>query len=208
MKNSNIKELASIFTIVLGSGSPRRQRLMKELGVNFEQVTPEVEEVVKSNEEPYAFAKRLAEEKSLAVSGKIDAESLVIGCDTIVVLGNEVIGKPADPQDAVMTLGRLAGKSHVVCTALAFALRGKILSSDYELTEVKFNEVSLEQIGNYVASGEPLDKAGAYGIQGMGAFLVDSISGNLDNVIGFPRLLLENMAGEVLTSIRKQDKGA
>jgi septum formation protein len=90
---------------------------------------------------------------------------------------------------------------HVVCTALALADQGKILAADHELTEVYFNPVTAQQIYDYIATGEPMDKAGAYGIQGMGAFLVDRIDGHLDNVIGLPRTLLNSLAEEVTAKL-------
>ena len=115
-----------------------------------------------------------------------------------MVLAGEVLGKPADEQDAVRILSQLANKRHIVCTALAICGKQGMLSSGYEVTEVFFNNVAPDQIREYVASGEPMDKAGAYGIQGMGAFLVDTIKGNLDTVIGFPRVLLDDLSRQIL----------
>ncbi|MDF1545879.1 MAG: Maf family protein [bacterium] len=208
MKNNRIKKLAEANRIVLGSGSPRRMRLLAEVGLKFEQIVPEIEEVLLPDEKPTDFAVRMARSKAEEVSARTQPRDLVIGCDTIVILENQVLGKPSDQEEAVLTLGRLAGKLHTVCTALAIAQNTVVVVSGRELTEVKFNPVTQDQIRDYVASGEPLDKAGAYGIQGMGAFLVDTIKGNLDNVIGFPRTLLDNLAGEILTSIERQNKEA
>ncbi len=208
MKNNNIIKLAESSQIILGSGSPRRKRLLAEIGFEFERVIPKVDEVILPDEEPVVFAIRMAEEKALEVSSRADENSIVIGCDTIVVLDNKVLGKPSDEEEAVLTLSRLAGKIHTVCTALAFARNSEIVASGHELTKVKFNSVTPDQIRSYVSSGEPLDKAGAYGIQGMGAFLVDTIKGNLDNVIGFPRTLLDNLAGEILALKERQDEEA
>ena len=109
-----------------------------------------------------------------------------------------MLGKPSDEEEAFRTLSTLASKQHTVCTALAVADRNGILASGYELTDVWFNKVSDRQIRDYIASGEPMDKAGAYGIQGMGAFLVDRLEGNLDTVIGFPRKLLESLAQRIM----------
>ncbi|MEE8575989.1 MAG: Maf family protein [candidate division Zixibacteria bacterium] len=191
-------KLAERFQIVLGSKSPRRVKLLGETGVPFEQIIPDLEEQQLPGEPPYDFAERLARDKALSLSDRLGDRQIVIACDTIVVLAGDVLGKPVDEEDAFRILSRLAGKRHVVCTALAVADRRGILSNGYELTEVSFNNVSSDRIGEYIASGEPMDKAGAYGIQGMGAFLVDSIQGNLDTVIGFPRVLLDDLSRQIL----------
>lgn len=198
MAYPNLKRLAELRPIVLGSGSPRRLQLLQEVGIPFRQLTPDIHESILPGERPYSFAKRLAEDKALAVAQKTAPADLVIGCDTIVVLNDVVLGKPTDEADAFNILSSLSGHQHVVCSAVAYAVTGRLLASDYELTKVTFNEVSGEQIRQYIATGEPMDKAGAYGIQGMGSFLVDSIEGNLDTVVGLPRVLMEWLAGEVL----------
>lgn len=198
MEYRNIRALAGRREIVLGSGSPRRLKLLGEVGIKFKQITPQVSEEMNQFEEPFQFALRLAESKASRVAERVKPEQVVIGCDTIVVHENEVLGKPGNDSEARKTLRRLAGSSHLVCTALALSLQRKIVAKDYELTSVKFNDLTDQQIAEYVSSGEPLDKAGAYGIQGMGAFLVDSIEGSLDNVIGLPRNLLERLAGGLL----------
>lgn len=202
MKYNNISLLARQFGIVLGSRSPRRVTLLTEIGVKFRQVIPDLEENQLNGERPYDFAERLAQDKALAVAGQLTPDELVLGCDTIVVLKGEVLGKPENEQQALEILSRLSGQEHVVCTALAVADRHNLLVSGYELTKVYFNKVTKDQIGDYIRSGEPMDKAGAYGIQGMGAFLVDRIEGNLDNVVGFPRELLEKLAQRILQTIR------
>lgn len=198
MKFKYLSLLAENFGIVLGSGSPRRVTLLKETGITFEQIIPDLEEDQLEGEPPYEYAERLARDKADLVAKKIKDGQVVIGCDTIVVLDGKVLGKPVDENEAFQTLSILAGKQHTVCTALAIADHDKILASGYELTDVLFNEVTAEQIRQYIATGEPMDKAGAYGIQGMGAFLVDSLEGNLDTVIGFPRKLLESLAQQIM----------
>ncbi|MFZ5981933.1 MAG: Maf family protein [Candidatus Zixiibacteriota bacterium] len=190
-----IRQLAEERRIILGSSSPRRIRLLTEIGVEFEQVTPLTDEGLKPAEMPYDYAKRLAEEKALEVSLRSNGK-VVIGADTVVLLGKEVLGKPENDDDAFRILSTLSGKKHEVCTALALVENGRILSSGYEITEVYFNKLDSDRIREYIATGEPKDKAGAYGIQGIGAFLVDRIKGNLDNVIGFPCTLLERLARE------------
>ena len=200
MKLKYLPLLAAKYEIVLGSKSPRRVTLLKETGIQFKQVIPDLEEDQLPDEPPYEYAERLARDKALMVAQGLSADQIVISCDTIVVLDGRVLGKPLDEQEAFRTLSTLAGKEHTVCTALAVANQKGILAGGYELTDVWFNKVSDGQIKNYIASGEPMDKAGAYGIQGMGAFLVDRLEGNLDTVIGFPRKLLESLAQRIMES--------
>lgn len=197
MKTNNLKILSNNRDIILGSGSPRRVSLLTEMGIKFSQIIPDVDEYTINNEEPYQYAIDLAELKGRWVAELIEPDQIAISCDTIVVLGNEVLGKPKDKDDAYKILSLLSGQNHVVCTAVAFADINGILTSGYETTDIFFNQIAPDQINNYINSGEPLDKAGAYGIQGMGAFLVDRIRGNLDNVIGLPTRLLEELAREV-----------
>lgn len=193
-----LSQLADRYQLILGSGSPRRVKLLSEMGVKFSQIVSEVDETLRAGEPPLEYAVRLAEEKATWVADKVDGNQIVLACDTIVVLENEVLGKPTDKDDALRILSTLSGKQHVVSTALALANKEAVLSSGYESTRVYFNSVTEEQIREYIDSGEPMDKAGAYGIQGMGAFLVDRIEGNLDNVVGLPGTLLERLAARVL----------
>jgi septum formation protein len=172
-----------------------------ETGLRFDRISPDVEESIRAGELPYEYARRLAEDKALAVGGQIGDGPVIIGCDTIVVLGDQILEKPVNEADAARTLSLLSGKMHVVCSALALARNRGVLASGYELTNVYFNALSSDDIRHYIDSGEPMDKAGAYGIQGMGAFLVDRIEGNLDTVVGLPRMLLEGLAGKVLACV-------
>lgn len=187
---------------MLGSGSPRRLQLLAETGIQFSQVVSNLEESLLPNEQPYHYALRLAEDKALAVSKSAVQEAIVIGCDTIVVLDGQVLEKPECTEEAFRMLSLLSGKRHVVCSALAFVGDNEVLSSGYELTDVYFHQATSERIREYILTGEPMDKAGAYGIQGMGAFLVDRIEGSLDTVIGLPRTLLERLAGDLLLRIQ------
>lgn len=204
MNNFNIQKLADNFKIVLGSKSPRRFSLLKETGIQFSRIIPEVDERVGANEKPSEFALRLAVEKAISLQTKLSKGELVIGCDTIVVLNDMILGKPKNEDDAFNILKKLSGKNHVVITAVAIADSQTILTKGFEETKVSFNIVSDEEIRNYIETKEPMDKAGGYGIQGMGAFLVDRIEGNLDNVIGLPLSLLNKFAAEILTE--KTDK--
>lgn len=198
MTYNNLSTLASRVPFILGSGSPRRIQLLSETGIKFAQRVPNIHESRADGEAPYDYALRLAEEKALNIASACSNGEVVLGCDTIVVLGTKVHEKPSDGRDALRILSLLSGQQHVVCTAAALARKAGLLASDYELTKVYFNPVTTAQLEEYIASGEPLDKAGAYGIQGMGAFLVDRIEGNLDTVVGLPRTLIERLAGEIL----------
>ena len=189
-------QLAQDHPLVLGSGSPRRYQLLREAGVPFRQEVSHIEEQLRPGEDPFEFAQRIAEEKAIAVATGCRANEIVLGGDTVVVLHNQLLGKPSDRSDAIRILELLSGRRHTVGTALALASGGTVLASGVETTQVYFNHVSRDQIVEYVASGEPLDKAGAYGIQGMGAFLVDRIEGNLDTVVGLPLTLLNDLARE------------
>lgn len=201
MKYKLIHQLAGKFDIILGSKSPRRVSLLKETGIQFSQIIPEITEKPYPDEHPYHYAERLAKDKAIQVANSINNNQLVIGCDTVVVLGDKAMGKPVDENDAFEMLLTLSGRQHIVCTAIAFADKNTVLCSGYELTKVHFKQAAREEIEKYITSGEPLDKAGAYGIQGMGAFLVDRIEGNLDNVIGFPRELFKKLARRIMKNM-------
>lgn len=189
-------QLAQSHSLVLGSASPRRCQLLRETGIRFRQEVSHIDEQLLRGEDPFAFAQRVAKEKALMVAAGCSADEIVLGGDTVVVLRGQVLGKPSDPSDAIRILELLSGQEHTVGTALALASGDHLLASGIETTQVFFNRVGRDQIVKYVASGEPLDKAGAYGIQGMGAFLVDRIEGNLDTVIGLPLTLLNDLARE------------
>ena len=184
--------------LVLGSRSPRRIQLLEELDIKFRRAVSKVDETQRPGEDPYVCAVRLAREKAEDVAATAQPDEIVIGGDTIVVLDGTILGKPLNRNQAIETLQKLAGKRHTVCTALALADSTRVICSGEERTDVCFREVTLRQIEEYVDGGEPMDKAGAYGIQGMGAFLVDRIEGNLDNVVGLPRTLLDSLARDAL----------
>ncbi|MBD3257579.1 septum formation protein Maf [candidate division GN15 bacterium] len=183
--------------MVLGSSSPRRIRLLTELGLEFRQASPDIDETRHTGEPPFEYAVRLARQKAGAIAAGAGENEVVIGGDTVVVMEQDILDKPNSIEEAVRTLQTLSGEEHIVGTALALSTANGVTVAGVEQTIVRFNDVSLEEIHEYVATGEPMDKAGAYGIQGMGAFLVDSLRGNLDNVIGLPRSLLDRLAGEL-----------
>ncbi len=203
MTYKNLARLAETRGLILASGSPRRFELLSETSVPFERIVPDLKEKKKAGEIAFDYALRMAREKALHVASQQNGGKAVLGCDTIVVLGDRILEKPADRAGAFEALSLLSGKQHVVCTSLAFAIGDSIAATNYELTKVFFNHTTSEQIEEYIDSGEPMDKAGAYGIQGMGAFLVDRIEGNLDTVIGLPRKLLDALSQEVLRILQE-----
>jgi len=176
--------------LVLGSGSPRRSELLTRAGIAFEVRPAHVDEVAEIGEEPAALALRLAREKALAAATLVGASPrrLVLGADTIVVIDGAVLGKPTDPEDAVRLLTRLVGREHRVLTAVAVVASDR---SDCAATCVVTSRVTMRaateaEIRRYVATGEPLDKAGAYAAQGEGRRLIERIDGSETNVIGLP----------------------
>ena len=169
--------------LVLASGSPRRRDILTTLGLQFDVRRPDVDETLRPGEKADSAARRLAEEKATAVEA--DPDELVIAADTIVVLDGELLGKPSGPEEAAVMLGRLAGRCHDVITGLAVRL-GADTRSVTARTSVRFRSLDPAEIAAYVATGEPLDKAGAYGIQGYGSALVERIEGDFFNVMGLP----------------------
>ena len=176
--------------LVLASGSPRRRQLLEMLGIDHRVVPPDVDETRRPGEAPADYVVRLAREKARAVSGR-DPRSLVLAADTTVILGDELFAKPATVGEAVGMLGRLAGRTHQVFTGVALA-QGERVETALDVSDVTFRRLSTDQIANYVATGEPMDKAGAYAIQGKGAALIEGIRGDFFGVMGLPlRLVLD-----------------
>jgi septum formation protein len=187
----------SAMGILLASGSPRRREILSSLGYEFDVVIPDLDERNIPGERPEDHVRRLSLAKAQFVAHR-HSNDLVIGADTIVVLGDAILGKPSSPEEAVSMLSMLSGKAHTVFTGLSLVnLDQRIAASDYDSTEVIFNDLRPEDIRRYVESGEPSDKAGAYGIQGMGSFLVHRYYGELDTIIGFPTKLFKKMLQEV-----------
>lgn len=175
--------------LVLASASPRRRDLLRRAGVRFEVRPPDIPEELDAGETPGAFALRLARDKARAVAERLggDGSRWVLGADTIVVMGDDVLGKPRDEAHAAELLGRLLGRSHRVLTAVAVleAGTGRVRDALVE-SQVRMREASAEEVRDYVATGEPLDKAGAYALQGQGRRFVTQVSGSETNVIGLP----------------------
>ena len=168
--------------IVLASSSPRRQQLLGLLGLTPEIVPSDIDETWRNGEAPAAHAERLAREKAAAAARD---GAVVVGADTIVVIGGEILGKPRDAAEARAMLGRLSGRDHDVYTAVAVAHAGA-LASGVGRTLVRFRALDEATIAAYVATGEPLDKAGAYGIQGRGGVFITQIRGSYSGVMGLP----------------------
>jgi len=168
--------------LILASRSPRRAELLRSAGIEFIVRIADVDETILSGESARAYVLRLARAKADAVAG---GNELVLGADTTVVIEDEIIGKPVDIEDARRMLRALSGKWHEVLTAVTL-LRGDRALSDAALTRVKFSEMSEAEIGWYIATGEPMDKAGAYGIQGYASRFVERIEGSYSNVVGLP----------------------
>jgi len=172
--------------ITLASGSPRRQQYLREMGLDFSVQTASVVEEPIENEEPDAFVLRMAKEKAVSVSLE-HPDSWVISGDTVVCLGANILGKPTSEEDAVALLMMLAGKEHTVKTGFSVVRKiDNISVSQVVTTRVNFADYNEAVVRAYVATGESMDKAGAYGIQGKGAVLVKSIVGSYSNVVGLP----------------------
>lgn len=171
--------------LILASGSPRRRQMLTDLGLNFEVRPVDIDERPLPQELPTDYVLRLAKEKAAAAAPS--AQELVLAADTIVALNDALLGKPADGAEATAMLRRLSGRSHRVLTGVALhsGERGA-LEAAVETTGVRFAAMSDAEIAWYVASGEPMDKAGAYAIQGLCALFVEGIDGNYSNVVGLP----------------------
>ena len=179
--------------IVLASASPRRLDLLRRIGVEPTVHPADVDEAPRAGESPHALVRRLARKKAEATP---DTDVLVVAADTVVVLDDQILGKPADDAEARAMLRSLSGRSHTVLTGV-HVLHGGRAAADVERTVVDFRPLSDDEIDAYVATGEPFDKAGGYGIQGAAGVFVRSITGSDSNVVGLPLATLVRLAGEV-----------
>ncbi|MEK6777778.1 MAG: Maf family protein [bacterium] len=182
--------------LILASSSQRRRDLLMQTGLNFEVVPSSVEEEHQDGLSPPEIARTLAIEKAADVAARFTSV-IVIGADTIVVLEGEILGKPGDPEEAFRILRKLSGKSHEVITALALieTESGRTITGE-ETTRVFFKELTDQEISAYISTGEPMDKAGAYGIQGKGILFIPRIEGCYTNVVGLPMMKLADMLRE------------
>lgn len=179
--------------IILASASPRRQELLRRIGISdFDVRVPEVEERFPDGLTPPQVVSYISREKSEAAAGLCGPGDIVITADTMVFLDDQRLGKPADENDALRMLTALQGRKHTVCTGVTVR-QGERLITESESTDVYFRPASRAELLGYIRTGEPMDKAGAYGVQGKGALLVERLEGDFFNVMGLPLLRLSRM---------------
>ncbi|MBO4694224.1 MAG: septum formation inhibitor Maf [Clostridia bacterium] len=178
--------------LILASKSPRRRELLSLLGIDFKVVSEDIDETIRPDVPVTEEIKRLSYEKALAVVNSIDTDDIIIAADTVVVINNRIFGKPENEADAVSMLKALSGKTHSVITGITVMSNDK---SDTRavVTEVNFRNLSDTEISAYVKTGDPLDKAGAYAIQGISTIFITGISGDHFNVYGLPLCTLADM---------------
>ena len=182
--------------IILGSGSPRRQELLQRMGIsNFTILVPEVEEQFPEGLTPQEVVCHISREKADTICRSVEPDDIVITADTMVFLDDKRLGKPADEADALRMLTALQGRHHTVCTGVTVR-QGERSITECETTEVYFRPISEAELRSYIATGEPMDKAGSYGIQEKGALLVEKIHGDYFNVMGLPVLRLSRMLAQ------------
>jgi len=180
--------MTAAINLILASASPRRAELLSQIGVEYSVCSADIDESVLQGESPAGYVGRLAQEKAQAILSA-QPESIVIAADTSVVLADKILGKPENEEHAVEILQSLSGNVHHVYTGVSVCKmqQGKVqVLSDVVATEVTFLPLTLDQIKRYIATKEPMDKAGAYGIQGKAAVFVESIQGSYSNVVGLP----------------------
>ncbi|RIZ67890.1 MAG: septum formation inhibitor Maf [Methylococcales bacterium] len=170
--------------LILASASPRRKELLDQINVRYQVYPVDLDETPLPNEKPLAYVQRLAAEKSAACVAALKTELPVLAADTSVILGDMIMGKPQTQADAVAMLSQLSGKTHQVYSAIS--LRGREHSQAVSITEVTFRRLTEREIISYWDTGEPIDKAGSYAIQGIGGIFVESIVGSFSGVVGLP----------------------
>jgi nucleoside triphosphate pyrophosphatase len=199
-----LRDLPALPALVLASSSPRRRELLAGLGLAFTIRPVDLDETPLPGETPAACVRRLATGKAAA---RAAPGELVLAADTLVVLGDELLGKPRDPEDARRMLGRIAGREHTVLTGVALeevAEDGEVRrTATVESSRVRMAAMSEEEIAWYVATGEPLDKAGSYAVQGLGALFVEEVFGNYTNVVGLPLPATGRLFGELGYDLRR-----
>jgi septum formation protein len=181
--------------VILASASPRRRELLDLVGIAHDIQPADIDETYRDGEEAAAHAERLAREKGETIAARYP-DAIVISADTIVLVDGLVLGKPRDEADAARMLSMLSGQTHVVLTAVAVSYRGR-MRSGVESVRVTFRTLDSERIGAYIATAEPMDKAGAYGIQGFGATLVERIDGDYFAVMGLALARMVDLLQEI-----------
>jgi len=173
--------------IVLASSSPRRRELLEKVGIRFSVIPSLLDEIPREDETPHNFALRASREKAIAVARDQNSDCVVIGADTIVVINGEILGKPRDEEDARFILKKISGREHKVITGFSIARpKMEVLHREFVESRVKIKILAPWEIEGYINTKEPMDKAGAYGVQGIGAFMVQEIYGSYTNVVGLP----------------------
>src|SRR5262245_5912618 len=189
--------MITIPKIILASASPRRAEILRTVGWPFEALPVDIDESRRPSEEAPNYVERVASEKAEAAA-RLASGTVIVGADTAVVIGDEILGKPRDDEDATRMLRLLRGRWHQVLTGIAiFDREASATCTTHEVTEVKFAEMNEDEVSWYVATGEPIDKAGAYAIQGQGARFIEEIKGDYFNVMGLPVSLLYRLVREV-----------
>ena len=180
-------------TIVLASASPRRQELLHRIGITeFDIRIPEADESYPATLKPAQIVEHISRKKAEAAAALCSADEIIITADTMVFLDDQRLGKPVDEADALRMLTGLQGRHHTVCTGVTVR-QGERVLTESETTEVYFRPAAKEELLAYIATGEPMDKAGSYGVQGKGALLVEKLDGDFFNVMGLPVLRLSRM---------------
>lgn len=183
--------------LILASASPRRMEILKSLGLTFEVVPSNYDEII-VQKSPYELVVEFASEKAMEVAGRTAPGKIILAADTIVYKDGEILGKPKNDVDAVRMLEKLSNDSHRVITGLClYDTTTRVVKCDWEETIVYFKELSKEEIDDYIHTSEPLDKAGAYGIQGFGGVFVKRIEGCYFNVVGLPVYKLNLLLGSM-----------
>ena len=161
--------------------------MLADLGIKFEVIAPDIDETLMEGESPEDFVLRLSKEKAINVSNNINEKAVILAADTIVILGKTILGKPESEDQARQMLEMLSGNTHKVATGFSI-LNGsaEVLHTEAVFTDVRFKNLAAHEVEGYIKTGEPMDKAGAYAIQGTGSFMVEEISGSFTNVVGLP----------------------
>ena len=181
--------------LVLASASPRRQDLLRQIGCEFRVVVSDAEEIAEGGLSPERVAAENARRKAGEVAVREGADAPVLGADTVVAVGETILGKPRDKEDAARMLRLLSGRRHFVYTGIAIAYQGQVYE-DVVRTAVWMDELSEEEIAAYIETGEPMDKAGAYAVQGRAARFIPKIEGSFSNVVGLPLHAVMKLAGK------------
>ena len=178
--------------LILASQSPRRQELMGQIGLNFTVRVADIDEAMDPRDEPAAAVQKVSAKKAAAIAASAGAGDVIVAADTIVVIDGEILGKPHSPEEAKAMLRRLGGHTHRVMTGVTVVC-GDRCETGVEITEVTFRPLSQGEIDAYVATGDPMDKAGSYGVQGLAASFVEGLRGDYFNVMGLPLCRLTGM---------------